>query len=173
MDKCPNTPAGLTVDSAGCPKDSDGDGVYDDMDKCPDTLMGIKVDEVGCPVPIKEKVSIELRVEFEFDKAEIKSVYRWHLQKVANFLKTYSDTKAVIEGHTDNIGTDEYNRRLSRKRAESVRKFLVDEFNIPPQRLEAEGFGESMPVADNNTDEGRQINRRVVAVIRTVITKYE
>jgi OOP family OmpA-OmpF porin len=173
MDRCPHTPAGLTVDSAGCPKDSDGDGVYDDMDKCPDTLMGIKVDEDGCPVPIKEKVSIELKVEFEFDKAEIRSVYREHLQKVANFLKTYPDTKAVIEGHTDSIGTDEYNLGLSRRRAASVRRYLVTEYNIPHERLEAEGFGESMPIADNNTDEGRQSNRRVVAVISTIITKYE
>jgi OOP family OmpA-OmpF porin len=100
-------------------------------------------------------------------------VYREHLQKVANFLKTYPDTKAVIEGHTDSIGTDEYNLGLSRRRAASVRRYLVTEYNIPHERLEAEGFGESMPIADNNTDEGRQSNRRVVAVISTIITKYE
>ncbi len=173
MDQCPNTPPGLTVDSAGCPKDSDSDGVYDDMDKCPDTLMGITVDKDGCPVPIKEKVSIELNVEFEFDKAEIKSAYHKHLQKVANFLKTYPDIKVVIEGHTDSIGTDLYNMRLSGRRAESVRRSLVEVYRVPGGRLEAKGFGESVPVAGNDTDEGRQRNRRVVAVISTIVTKYK
>ncbi len=173
MDQCPNTPPGLTVDSAGCPKDSDSDGVYDDMDKCPDTLMGITVDKDGCPVPIKEKVSIELNVEFEFDKAEIKSAYHRHLQKVANFIKTYPDIKVVIEGHTDSVGTDSYNMRLSERRAESVRRSLVEVYRVPGGRLEAKGFGESVPVAGNDTDEGRQRNRRVVAVISTIVTTYK
>jgi OOP family OmpA-OmpF porin len=143
------------------------------MDKCPDTLMGITVDKDGCPVPIKEKVSIELNIEFEFDKAEIKSAYHKHLQKVANFLKTYPDIKVVIEGHTDSIGTDSYNMKLSGRRAESVRRSLVEVYRVPGGRLEAKGFGESVPVAGNDTDEGRQRNRRVVAVISTIVTKYK
>jgi len=92
--------------------DSDGDGVYDDRDKCPNTPRGIKVDSSGCPVPLTDKVVIDLKVEFDFDKAEIKSVYNDHLQKVANFLSAYPNAEGVIEGHTDSMGTEEYNHKL-------------------------------------------------------------
>lgn len=169
-DKCPNTPAGVAVDTNGCPLDSDGDGVADYLDKCPGTLSGIQVDAAGCPVAITEKVSIELSVEFEFNSAEVKNVYGEHIKKVANFLATYPNVNAVIEGHTDGVGSDAYNMKLSQKRAENVMKYLAGH-GIAPERLKAEGFGESRPIADNNTDEGRQKNRRVVAVISTVVTK--
>jgi OOP family OmpA-OmpF porin len=170
LDKCPGTPAGAPVDGDGCPLDSDGDGVYDYLDKCPDTPKGITVDNVGCPVPIKEKVSIELRVEFAFDRAEVKSIYHEHIQKVANFLEAYPDTIAEIDGHTDSIGTEEYNLKLSQRRAENVVVKMV-EHGIALSRLRAVGYGESMPIADNNTKEGRQRNRRVVALIVTIVTK--
>ncbi|MBI4825909.1 MAG: OmpA family protein [Nitrospirae bacterium] len=169
-DKCPNTPSGVQVDANGCPLDSDGDGVYDYLDKCPGTLPDIKVDANGCPLPIKEKVSIELNVEFEFNSAVVKSVYQEQITKVSNFLSTYPDVNAVIEGHTDSKGTDEYNMKLSQKRAENVMNYLVSK-GIAADRLTAKGFGESLPIADNNTDEGRQKNRRVVAVISTIVTK--
>lgn len=170
LDKCPDTPKGVPVDSTGCPKDSDGDGVPDYLDQCPDTLQGIQVDEKGCPVPIKEKVSIELHVEFAFDSAVVKNVYHDHIQKVANFLKTYPETIAVVEGHTDSIGAEDYNLGLSQKRAENVVKHMID-FGIDPSRLKAVGHGESQPIADNKTKEGRQKNRRVVTVITTTVVK--
>jgi OOP family OmpA-OmpF porin len=154
------------------PKDSDGDGVIDDLDKCPGTLAGITVDKNGCPVPLKEKVSIDLKVEFDFDKAEIKSVYNEHLQKVANFLITYPEASSVIEGHTDSTGTDEYNLKLSQKRTENVKQYLINNFGINQSRLTSEGFGESKPIADNKTKEGRQKNRRVTAVISATAIKY-
>jgi OOP family OmpA-OmpF porin len=169
-DKCPGTPAGVSVDSDGCPLDTDGDGVYDYLDKCPGTLMGIPVDESGCPLPFKEKVSIELKVEFDFDKADIRSIYDEHLQKVINFLVTYSETMAEIEGHTDSTGTDAYNLDLSQRRAENIMKYLISS-GVDPSRLKAIGYGESMPVADNATRKGRQRNRRVVAIIATIVTK--
>jgi OOP family OmpA-OmpF porin len=172
MDKCPDTPAGVPVDSAGCPKDSDGDGVYDYMDKCPDTPLGIKVDDQGCPLPIKEKVSIDLNVQFDFDRAVVKEGYYDHINKVVKFLETYPEISAVIEGHTCNIGTEEYNMGLSRRRAESVMKHMVDS-GIDPARLKAVGYGESMPIADNNTREGRERNRRVEAEISTVVIKLQ
>ncbi|MBI5675186.1 MAG: OmpA family protein [Nitrospirae bacterium] len=153
------------------PADSDGDGVYDDKDKCPNTPKGIKVDSVGCPIPLTEKVVIDLKVEFDFDKAEIKSVYNDHLQKVANFLTAYPDAEGVIEGHTDSIGSEEYNHNLSHKRAENVRLYLIKNFGVKADRLKAEGFGESKPIADNKTKEGRQMNRRVIGVISAIITK--
>jgi OOP family OmpA-OmpF porin len=171
MDKCPDTPKGVAVNNAGCPLDSDGDGVYDYLDKCPDTPKGIKVDANGCPVPLKEKVSIELNVEFDFDSAKIRTIYNEHIQKVANFLKAYPDAEALIEGHTDSIGDEKYNQKLSEKRAQSVKDYIVSRFNVNPSRLKVKGYGESMPIADNKKKEGRQKNRRVVAVISTVISK--
>jgi OOP family OmpA-OmpF porin len=170
LDKCPNTPAGVPVDRSGCPKDSDGDGVPDYLDKCPGTLKGIPVDDKGCPLPMKEEVSIDLLVEFAFDRAIVKNIYHDHIMTVSNFLKTYPGTNAVIEGHTDSIGTEEYNLKLSQKRAENVIKHMVDN-GIDPARLSAKGFGESEPIADNMIEAGRQKNRRVVAVIKAIKTK--
>ncbi len=165
LDKCPDTPAGAPVDGMGCPLDSDGDGVLDYLDKCPDTPAGAKVDDIGCPVILKETVSIELNIEFDVDKADIKPQYHKQLREVADFMKAYPATTALIEGHTDNTGFNQYNLQLSQKRAESVRQYLIDNFDIAPQRLSAKGFGESRPVASNTTREGREKNRRVVAVI--------
>jgi len=170
LDKCPDTPSGAPVDKSGCPLDSDGDGVYDYLDRCPGTPAGIKVDSSGCPVPIKEKVSIELNVEFDFDRAVVRNIYEGQIRKVANFLEAYPGTIAVIEGHTDSKGSEQYNMKLSQRRAESVVKVLA-EHGIDASRLRAVGYGESRPVADNSTEEGRQRNRRVVAVITTVVSK--
>jgi OOP family OmpA-OmpF porin len=86
-------------------------------------------------------------------------------------MKTYPETTAVIEGHTDNVGKEESNLRLSTKRAESVRTYLTEKFGIAENRLSARGYGSSRPVADNATPEGRQRNRRIEAVIETTITR--
>ncbi|MBC8413405.1 OmpA family protein [bacterium] len=170
MDKCPETPKGVPVNDKGCPKDSDGDGVYDHLDKCPNTPKGIPVDANGCPKKFKEKVTIDLLVEFAFDRAKIQSIYGEHVQKVANFLIAYPETKATIEGHTDSIGSESYNLSLSQKRANAVMKKLI-EHGIDASRLSAVGYGESMPIADNSTKAGRQANRRAVATISIVIEK--
>lgn len=110
-------------------------------------------------------------MEFEFDKAEIKPVYNEHLQRVGKFLAAYPDAEGVIEGHTDSVGTEEYNHNLSHERAENVRQYLIGNFDIKADRLKAIGYGESRPIADNNTEEGRQRNRRVIATISTVVKK--
>jgi len=161
LDKCPGTPAGVKVNSVGCPLDTDGDGVYDYLDKCPDTPKDAAVDKNGCP----EKVCITLNVEFDFDKADIKPEFHSEIKRVADFLKDYPDATAVIEGHTDSKGKIKYNQKLSERRANAVMKNLVDEFGIAAKRLSAKGYGETRPIADNATDEGRQKNRRVVANI--------
>jgi OmpA-OmpF porin, OOP family len=151
--------------------DSDGDGVVDSLDKCPNTPKGIKVDKDGCPVPIPEKVSITLLVEFDFDKAAVRPQYHNDIEKVANFLKAYPSTSGVLEGHTDSVGTEEYNMKLSKRRAESVKKYLVEKFDIAEDRLTSEAYGESEPVASNDTNAGRQRNRRVVTNIVTTVMK--
>ena len=160
----------LLVGNAPLP-DSDGDGVLDSLDKCPNTPKGVKVDSSGCPIPIPEKVAITLLVEFDFNKIEVRPRYHGDIEKVANFLKAYPNTNAELEGHTDSKGSDEYNMKLSRKRAESVKSYLVNNFGIDSARLTAVGYGESQPVATNDTKEGRQRNRRVVANIVTTIMK--
>jgi OOP family OmpA-OmpF porin len=171
LDQCPNTPRGAMVDARGCPLDSDGDGVYDYLDKCPNTPRGLAVDHRGCPLPITKMVSIELQVQFDFDKAVVKPEFHDHLRGVANFLKTYPNTKITLDGHTCWIGTEDYNQDLSEQRAESVKAYLVDKFGIAGSRLTTRGYGESRPLASNETKEGRMQNRRVLAEISTVTTK--
>jgi OOP family OmpA-OmpF porin len=171
LDSCGDTPQGTAVDKKGCPRDGDGDGVYDEIDECPDTPRGDVVDEKGCTILTDVKDVIELNVEFDFDKANIKSVYSEHLAAIADFLRKYPDTLAIIEGHTDSKGSDVYNMGLSLRRAESVRSYLINNYGISPLQLKATGYGESRPVADNATDEGRQRNRRTVAVLATIIEK--
>ena len=143
------------------PKDSDGDGVVDDLDKCPDTPKGLKVDKDGCPEP----VTITLDIEFDTSKAVIKPVYHQKIAEVAGFLKQYPNTLATIEGHTDSRGPDKYNLRLSQRRADSVRSYLIEKFGIAADRLKAVGYGETKPIADNKTLEGRQKNRRVDVIV--------
>ena len=139
------------------------------LKKCPDVPDGIEVDKDGCPIPLKEKVSITLLVEFDFDKDVVKTLYHDDIEKVANILIAYPKTNVELEGHTDSINTEEYNLNLSRRRAENVKKYLVEKFHIDTARISTIGYGESKPVDTNETDEGRQRNRRVVANIEAVI----
>jgi outer membrane protein OmpA-like peptidoglycan-associated protein len=115
-------------------------------------------------------VTIALNVEFDTDKSVVKEKYRNEIKKVADFMKTYPKTTAVIEGHTDNVYTAEYNQKLSEARANSVRQYLIKNFGIDASRLTAVGYGLTKPIASNNTEEGRQKNRRVQAVIKTIKT---
>jgi OOP family OmpA-OmpF porin len=108
--------------------------------------------------------AIELKVEFDTNKSFVRAAYHERIKEVADYMNRHSDVDAVIEGHTDNRGSDAYNQGLSQRRADSVRQYLIDKFGISASRLTAKGYGESKPIADNNTAEGRQRNRRVVAV---------
>lgn len=138
--------------------DSDGDGVNDDKDACPNTMRGVRVDARGCA--IKAQV-VELRdVTFEFDKATLTADGRKALDGVASSLKGQPTMEISIEGHTDSVGSDAYNLRLSKARAKSVRDYLVSS-GVAANRLTSEGYGEGRPVATNDTAEGRAMNRRV------------
>jgi len=165
IDKCPDTPKGATVDAKGCPKDSDGDGVLDGLDKCPKTPKGVKVDAAGCPVaaPLfeEEKASLVLEgVNFETNSAVLTAGSTAVLNKVVASLKGWPEVRVEVAGHTDSVGRAAYNKTLSVKRAESVRAFL-EAAGVSASRLEANGYGEEMPIADNNTDAGKAANRRV------------
>lgn len=117
------------------------------------------------PAPGRYKYCITLHIEFDIDKADIRPEYHDEVAKVGDFMKKYPTTTAVIEGHTDNVGTAEYNMGLSQRRAESVVNYLVDKFGIERSRLSAQGYGLTRPVADNATNEGKQKNRRIEAII--------
>ncbi|MDR2199102.1 MAG: OmpA family protein [Deltaproteobacteria bacterium] len=158
----PSITAGLTFQFAqptACP-DSDGDGVCDALDKCPGTPAGYKIDSDGCPIA----VSITLDIKFDFDKAVVKPQYRNEVERVAEFLNRHPGSTAVIEGHTDSRGSDEYNLKLSDRRAAAVRDYLVRQFNVDPAKITSVGYGESRPIATNDTAAGRAENRRVVGV---------
>ena len=96
---------------------------------------------------------------------EVEEKYFSDLGELADFLKRFEDVYVDIEGHTDSTGPEDYNQSLSQRRAQAVVDYLVNEHGIAPQRLEAKGFGESQPVADNSTREGRAENRRVMATL--------
>ncbi|MDR3578475.1 MAG: OmpA family protein [Oryzomonas sp.] len=117
------------------------------------------------PAPGHYKYCITLHIEFDIDKADIRPEYHDEVAKVGDFMKKYPDTTAVIEGHSDNVGTPEHNLDLSQRRAESVVNYLVEKFGVERSRLTAKGYGQTRPVADNTTDEGKQKNRRIEAVI--------
>jgi OOP family OmpA-OmpF porin len=117
------------------------------------------------PTPERFKYCIGLGIEFDINRAEVRPEYRDEVAKVGDFMKKYPSTTAVIEGYADEVGSDQYNLQLSQRRAESVAKYLEDNFGIEPARLSAKGYGKSNPVADNATDSGRQKNRRINAVI--------
>ncbi len=161
-DKCSGTAKGCAVDASGCPKDADGDGVCDSADRCPGTPAGRKVDEKGCEVLFeKGRASLVLEgVNFEFDSAKLTAASSTTLDSVAASLREWSDVRVQIEGHTDSVGADAYNLQLSRKRAESVRDYLVAK-GVDRSRLAAVGYGESKPVTENSTEAGRARNRRV------------
>ena len=150
-------------------KDTDQDGVIDAKDQCPDTPLGAEVDEKGCPIIITETVSIDLAVNFDTNQSVVKPSYFPQIAKVAEFMKRFPLTEAVIEGHTDSSGAADYNQRLSEQRAQAVRQVLIQEFAVDSSRIKAQGFGESQPIADNTTAAGRQSNRRVVAVINAQV----
>ncbi|MBI4774103.1 MAG: OmpA family protein [Deltaproteobacteria bacterium] len=150
-DKCPDTPAGAKVDEKGCPLDSDGDGVYDHLDQCPDTPKGARVDERGC-------WSLG-NVLFDFGKAKIKSSAHGYLDEVAETLKNNPSLTVEIAGHTDNVGSAKYNKKLSLRRAKAVANYL-NKKGISMDRLPTTGHGFSQPVASNKTKDGRAKNRR-------------
>ncbi|WP_313220835.1 OmpA family protein [Stutzerimonas nitrititolerans] len=129
-----------------------------------ETVEPIPTAEVE-PEPVAEAVRVELDVKFDFDRAEVKSGSYDDIRNLADFMKEYGQTSTVVEGHTDSVGTDAYNQRLSERRANAVRDVLVHQHGLDSSRIEAVGYGESRPVADNATEEGRAINRRVEAEV--------
>ena len=164
LDACLNTPLGTPVDATGCPLngDEDGDGVSDLADNCPGTLPGFEVDATGCVVIDEKQQEVSLPgVTFELGSAQLTPNARRLLNEVVEAMSNQINLQVEIQGHTDSQGGEAFNQTLSVRRAQSVVRYLVDQ-GIAPNRLTAVGYGELMPVADNNTQAGRALNRRVV-----------
>jgi len=144
----------VETSSAG---DADGDGVLDPYDACPDTPQGAEVDGRGCALP---QVLTLTGVVFDFNKATLTPDARTILDDVTKKIVAYKSTPMELAGHTDNVGSDDYNLKLSDLRANAVRDYLKEQ-GVNVDTITAKGYGESQPVADNDTDAGRQVNRRV------------
>ncbi len=144
--------------------DADNDGVCDNVDRCPDTPANTAVDAEGCTA-VAEVVRVELDVKFDFDKAKVKEESYADIKNLADFMNQYPQTTTTVEGHTDSVGPDAYNQKLSERRAKAVRDVLVDQYGVPGSRVDSVGYGETRPVADNATEAGRAINRRVEAEV--------
>ena len=141
---------------AAVPADSDGDGVPDDVDKCPDSPTDKPVDADGCTI-----VSVVLKnVQFESNSSELTAGSSESLDKVVNAMNEYDQLRIEIQAHTDNMGEAAYNLSLSEKRANSVRDYLIAK-GVAANRMVVKGFGETQPIADNSTRDGRATNRRV------------
>ncbi len=179
LDNCAATPVAVAVDAAGCPPDSDHDGVADHLDHCPGTALDITVDDSGCPLPLRKEnteiidsppanvaagsiSSLVLHLEFAPKEAGLRPEFADGLQQAIRFVQAHPGETFVVEGHTDSIGPADKNLSLSQARAEAVRRYLIENGPVAPERIQAFGFGESRPVAEEGTQSGRLQNRRLV-----------
>ena len=157
-DECPGTVSGATVDAKGCELDGDEDGVVDRLDECPDSAPGAQVDIRGCEI----KAVIQLQgVNFESNSDRLVAGTESVLIAAAATLQKNPEIKVEVAGHTDSVGDADYNESLSARRAETVRDYLVAQ-GVDADRMTTRGYGESQPVADNTTADGKAANRRVV-----------
>lgn len=156
QDMCVNSEANSTVMPYGCVKfieDNDDDGVDDNYDLCPNTPLGFSVNSDGCPKSKNLDITFEPLSNKIAQKSELK------IEQFARFLKENPLYNVMIIGHTDNVGTNDENLKLSIQRARNVQKALL-EYDIDEARVNAVGAGETKPIADNSTPEGRYKNRR-------------
>lgn len=188
-DKCPGTKAGYKVDASGCTLDNDKDGIVNEEDLCPE-LAGVlafngcpdtdgdgvpdnkdrcpavkgTIENKGCPEIAKADIIkitvIASKIYFETGSAKLKLISNSQLDDLAEILKRNDAVNLSIEGHTDNVGEHDYNVTLSQQRTESVRDYLITK-GISASRLNAIGYGETKPVADNAKAAGKAKNRRV------------
>ncbi|MBA6290987.1 OmpA family protein [Colwellia sp. MB3u-70] len=155
--------------------DSDNDGVSDNIDRCANTPVTVKVDSMGCTLYSEQAVEIKLNIAFANNSSIVEPALVDDIQRLADFMKEYTNTSVEIEGHTSITGTADYNLMMSKKRAESVKSILVNKFNIDASRLTTKGYGQTQLLSTDNTIAAHKLNRRVVAKIATsvkeVVTK--
>lgn len=142
-----------------------GAAVGHKMDKQQEELQQIPGVEVTRPAENEIAVRLTNDILFDFNSYALRPESRDTLRELADNFRQYPDEEISVEGHTDNVGSDEYNQRLSEQRADAVGGYLIDQ-GVPSSRVTAVGFGKTQPKASNDTPEGRQINRRVEIHIR-------
>ncbi|MBV4464166.1 OOP family OmpA-OmpF porin [Pseudomonas sp. F-14 TE3623] len=152
--------------------DEDDDGVFDRRDRCPDTPADTPVEHHGCPLPqypasvkpveppVSEVITLNGNVLFAYNQSNLMPEARSELDSLMAKLQNADVVSVKVIGHTDSQGSDAYNQKLSERRASSVAAYLLSQ-GLAPNKLTSEGRGESQPVADNDTEEGRAQNRRV------------
>ncbi|PPK36470.1 hypothetical protein CD175_22915 [Pseudomonas laurylsulfatiphila] len=150
--------------------DEDGDGVFDRRDRCADTPANTSVDHHGCPVPqYPDRVQTEPAqtevitlsdVLFVFNQSDLTPTAKSQLDALMSKFEDADVVSIKVVGHTDSVGSDAYNQALSERRASSVAEYLISQ-GVAPNKVTSEGRGESQPIADNETEEGRAKNRRV------------
>jgi OOP family OmpA-OmpF porin len=149
-------PAVVAAPAVAAVVDSDGDGVPDSADKCPDSPSDKPVDADGCTI-----VSVVLEdVQFELNSSDLTPDSSASLDKVVAAMNEYPNLRIEVQAHTDSMGDAAYNQSLSEKRANSVRDYLIGA-GVAADRMEVKGYGETKPIADNDTRDGRAKNRRV------------
>jgi outer membrane protein OmpA-like peptidoglycan-associated protein len=152
--------------------DEDDDGIFDRRDRCPDTPADTPVEHHGCPLPqypasvkpveapVSEVITLNGNVLFAYNQSELMPQARSELDSLMAKLQNTDVVSIKVIGHTDSQGSDAYNQKLSERRASSVAAYLLSQ-GVAPNKLTSEGRGESQPVVDNDTEEGRAQNRRV------------
>jgi adhesin transport system outer membrane protein len=153
-DKCPNTPKNAKVSPDGCAVDVDMDGIKDYKDQCPNTPLGYNVNDKGCAI------SLNLGVSFKYKSAEIDENSYANIKRFANFMKEHKEYLIHIIGHVTSQKDVKLNKKLSKERAESVKRELI-KLGIKADRITTEGRGDEEPIADNTTAKGKYINNRV------------
>ncbi|NJK33003.1 MAG: OmpA family protein, partial [Deltaproteobacteria bacterium] len=168
-DQCPREPGPAP---SGCPPDQDEDEIPDEEDKCPaepETRNGFDDDD-GCPdvVPseFQDLAGILKGINFDTDKDVIRPESKPILDRAVEVLQKFPQVRIEISGHTDSRGGYEHNMDLSQRRAEAVKRYLVDA-GIEEARIETRGAGPNEPIATNDTSEGRAENRRIEVKILT------
>jgi len=157
IDECPNTVSGAAIYVNGCERDDDGDTIVNHRDNCPDTRPNAPVDATGCEIG----ATMELRgVNFATNSDRLLSGAEHVLDDAATWLRKNPHLIVEVAGHTDSDGSDAANLGLSERRAYTVRDYLISR-GVSPANLTAKGYGESEPVADNSTPDGKAENRRV------------
>lgn len=173
IDLMDDTPVGALVDAQGRHRDTDGDGVFDGLDKCEDTPLGASIDLDGCSQnPLEDQLLrgetiVVANVMFEPGTDEIEPLSYHHVNRIARLLEYWTGNeekplRIEVGVHTDGVGADDYNLDLSQRRAERLRVYMLENFyGMAQNNLVAKGFGETMPLGDDDTQEGREANRRV------------
>ena len=163
LDQCAETPINAAVNAIGCPLDTDNDGVIDGIDQCPGTPQSTQVDNRGCP-QVQERLIRLQGVNFGFDQAQLDDGNITILNEGARVLRENDRVRVEIQGHTDDIGSAQYNQTLSEQRAKFVVNYMVNA-GIDASRMEAKGYGATMPIVPNDSNENRALNRRVDFVV--------